>query len=196
MISGAGHRPFLSNDLDPDSHFYDNFVNHCDYFVEDQFNKMLNSQISCAPSFSLFHLNIRSLESNLSNLTNLLSTLNIEFSVIGITETWLKNSEHSVDIEGYNFFHKHRVNKIGGGVGLYLSDCFTSEIRTDLIFHDDDDVAESLFIEVCIPHGKNIIIEIIYRPPNQNANSFLSKYNDIIGKIYNESKTCYIIIEL
>jgi hypothetical protein len=102
LISGAGHLPFFSNDLDPDSHFYDNFDNHCDYFVEDQFKKMLNSQISCAPSFSLFHLNIRSLERNLSNLTNLLSTLNIEFSVIGITETWLKNSEHSVDIEGWN----------------------------------------------------------------------------------------------
>ena len=75
---------------------------------------------------------------------------------------------------------------------MYLSDCFTSKIRTDLIF-DDDDVAESLFIEVCIPHGKNIIIGIIYRPPNQNANSFLSKYNDIIGKISNENKTCHIM---
>ena len=65
------------------------------------------------------------------------------------------------------------------------------KIRTDLIFDDDDDVAESLFIEVCIPDGKNIIIGIIYRPPNQNANSFLSKYNDIIGKNSNENKTCY-----
>ncbi len=74
-------------------------------------------------------------------------------------------------------FHKHRVNKISGGVGLYLSDCFTSKIRTNLIF-DDDDVVESLFIEVYIPHGKNIIIGIIYRPPNQNANSFRRKYND------------------
>ena len=65
-----------------------------------------------ACSFSLLHLNIRSLECNLHNLTNLLNNLNIKFSVIGISETWLKNCTHSVDIEGYNFFHKHREDKM------------------------------------------------------------------------------------
>ena len=56
---------------------------------------------------------------NLVNLTDYLSCLNIKFSVIGISETWLNDSSHSVDISGFKFLHKYRQNRTGGGVGLY-----------------------------------------------------------------------------
>ena len=138
LLSCANHRPVLSNDLDPDANFYGSLDNHCDYFIEDQFNSMLKSQKFSDQNFSLFHLNIRSLECNIHNLTNLLSNINIKFSVIGITETWLKSSTKVLHI---NFFHEHRKGKIGGGVGLYLSDCFTSKIRNDISF-EDEEVAE------------------------------------------------------
>ena len=39
---------------------------------------------------SLFHLNIRSLQENLDGLSNLLSNLNTEFSVIAVTETEIR----------------------------------------------------------------------------------------------------------
>jgi hypothetical protein len=42
-----------------------------------------------------------------------LHNLNIQFSVIGITETWLQNASHLVDINGFSFFHKHRLNRVG-----------------------------------------------------------------------------------
>ena len=192
LLSCANHRSILSNDLDPDANFYGSLDNHYDYFIEDQFNSMLKSQKFSDQSFSLFHLNIRSLECNLHNLTNLLSNIDMEFSVIGITETWLKSSTHSVDIKGYNFFHECRKDKIGGGVGLYLSDCFTSKIRNDLRF-EDEEVAESLFIEISKSQGKNIVIGIIYRPPSQNVNVFLSHYNDLMAKISKENKICYLM---
>ena len=37
---------------------------------------------------------------NLNSLTDLLSCLDIKFSVIGISETWLSESPHSTDING------------------------------------------------------------------------------------------------
>ena len=185
-------RSILSNDLDPDANFYGSFDNDCDYFIEDQFNSMLKSQKFSDQSFSLFHLNIRSLECNLHNLTNLLSNISIEFSVIGITETWLKSSTYSVDIKGYNFFHERRKDKIGGGVGLYLSDCFTSKVRNDLRF-EVEEIAESLLIEISKSQGKNIVIGIIYRPPSQNVYVFLSNYNDLMAKISKENKICYLM---
>ena len=40
---------------------------------------------------SLFHLNIRSISRKLDNLTIFLGSLALDFSIIGLTETWLDN---------------------------------------------------------------------------------------------------------
>ena len=37
-----------------------------------------------------------------------------------------------------------------------------------------NDSIESLFIEIPIPQNKNIVIGVIYRPPNSNTNEFLT----------------------
>ena len=39
---------------------------------------------------------------------------------MSITETSLDDSSHISDISGYNFIHYHRVDRSGGGVGIYL----------------------------------------------------------------------------
>jgi hypothetical protein len=121
--------------------------------------------------FSTLHLNIRSLVRNFQKLTELLDILNMQFSVIGITETWLQDSAHLVDINGFKFFHKHRSNRKGGGVGLYMSDDFEAKVRDDLCFVNEE-LAESLFLEIPRAQGKNIVIGVIYRPPNQSVGDF------------------------
>ena len=40
--------------------------------------------------------------------------------MMGVTETWLKDSGYSFGIDGYDFIHNPRPNKIGGGVGIYV----------------------------------------------------------------------------
>ena len=91
-----------SGSLDPDINF--NAVETpCDYFIENQFNEMLRRENYSDADFSFLHLNIRSLPHNLVKLTDYLSCLNIKFSVIGISETWLNDSSHSVDISGFKF---------------------------------------------------------------------------------------------
>ena len=143
-----------SDDIDPDVNFGTDDV-HCarDYYIEDKFNEMLRNDNLWDEDFSLLHLNIRSLQRNVNNLSILLTYLNIKLSLIGLSETWLNDYFHSVDIDGFNFIYKHRPNRTGGGVGLYISDNLDFKILADLSF-DDIDVTESLFIEISRPHGK------------------------------------------
>ena len=140
-----------SDSLDPDIHF--NRETPCDYFIENQFNEMLKREQYSDADFSLLHLNIRSLQRNINNLTNLLSSLEINFSIVGISETWLGASFHSVDIDGFRFVHKYRQSRPGGGVGLYVSNDIEFKEREDFCFSDVD-IADSLFIEVLRPGVK------------------------------------------
>ena len=55
----------------------------------------------------------------------------------------------------------------------------------------DPDVIESLFLEIIVPHGKNIIVGCVYRPPNQNAAIFIDKFNNILSLISKGNKHCY-----
>ena len=108
---------------------------------------MLRCENYSDADFSFLHLNIRSLPHNLVKLTDYLSCLNIKFSVIGISETWLNDSSHSVDISGFKFLHcKYRQNRTGGGVGLYISNDLEFKLREDLSLHNAD-IAELLFIK-------------------------------------------------
>ena len=65
----------------------------------------------------------------------------------------LNDYSHSVDIDGFNFIHKHRPNRTGGGVALYISDNLDFKTRADLSF-DDIDVVESLLLKYQDPMGK------------------------------------------
>ena len=105
--------------MDPDLHFNTN--SRCDYFNEDKFNNILSKDGQSDSNFSILHLNFRSLRNKVHYLTLLLANLKINFTVIGISETWLQNDSHDVDMIGYEFIHKNRPDRSGGGVGLYLS---------------------------------------------------------------------------
>ena len=48
-------------------------------------------------------------------------------------------------------------------------------------------------MEITVPHGKNIIVGFVYRPPNQNTALFLDKFNDILSRISKDNKQCYVM---
>ena len=125
-------------------------------------------------------------------MQQLLASINNIFSVIGISETWLQDSTHHVDINGYNFEHICWTDKAGGGVGLYITSVLEYKIRDDLCF-DNALTVESLFVEIVNPEGKNTIVGVMYRPPSQNIADFISKLNTLIGIISSENKNCYIM---
>ena len=142
--------------------------------------------------FSVLHLNIRSINQNFSELTDLLISLDHRFHAIGITETWLNDYNHSVSIENYEFIHSYRKNRSGGGVGLYLENNLDYKIRSNLKFVNSK-LTDSLFVEVTVPKGKNIIIGVVYRAPRADLAEFVKDFNEVIDKITKENKICYVM---
>ena len=143
---------------------------------------------------SLLYVSIRSLHRNLHSLTILLKNLELRFSFIGITETWIRDSSHYTDISGYNFVHDPRKDRTGGGVGLYLADNFDFKCSHDLVFSSTE-CAESLFVEINRPKEKNIIVGMVYRPPKQNLQDFMNSLDSLLTSISKENKICYVLGE-
>ena len=73
------------------------------------------------------------------------------------------------------------MQKRGGGVGLYVSKHLEFKIRNDLDKNIEDTI-ETKFIEIINNYGKNIIIRVIYRPPNNNFNLFKNGMNENLAK--------------
>ena len=83
--------------------------------------------------FSFLHLNVRNLYNKITQLSILLKEINICFSVIGISETWLDNiSAPLISLPNYNFVSCNRETKTGGGVGIFISEQYNYILRNDL----------------------------------------------------------------
>ena len=77
------------NNVDPDANFpFRRTISN--YMVEESINDQLISK-SLNETFSLMHLNARSLIGNFDKFEILLANLRKSFSVIGVTETWLND---------------------------------------------------------------------------------------------------------
>ena len=94
------------------------------YITENQFKDTVKN--FSENTFSLFHLNIRSINKHFEELQLLLDNNTKQpFSIIGLTETWLSSSSHHpFALNGYDFIVNNRQNRTGGGVALYVSQNF------------------------------------------------------------------------
>ena len=117
LLSEREYHFSLCNDSHPDANFLSD-LGMCDYYVEDQFNDILKRKKIVNDRLSFMQVNTRSLQCNLDGLNNMLLHLDLKFSFIGISETWLKDISHTCDIPGCKFVHNHRIDADGGGVGL------------------------------------------------------------------------------
>ena len=98
-------------------------------------------------SFSLCHINIRSIPRNINAMSDYIDCLNVDFHVIGISETWLKEDNCGLyDISGYHCKEKHRPSKGGGGVAIYVKDFMSFRPREDLSVFND--LVKMVFIEI------------------------------------------------
>ena len=94
------------------------------YFSEEEFKDKLNTQ-SNNLSFSILHINIRSMNKNFENFKLSLSQCSQEFSMVCLTETW--NSDESFQnnsnfqLPQYSSVHFGRKNKRGGGICIFIT---------------------------------------------------------------------------
>ena len=164
------------------------------YYTPHQFHSSEEiTNLSYNKSFSVLHLNIRSLSANFDPLCTLLSNLNHSFSVIGLSETKIKHGGDpiiNIDLPGYNFISQPTVSN-AGGVGFYIKTSVAFNKREDLCTSDNEH--ESLWIEIESNHQHNIICGVVYRHPNANINMTLKYIYSIIEKIHNENKYCIMM---
>ena len=171
-------------DADSDLNFH-NITNgisaKCNYYLESSFNEeVAKANWNQWYSMSLCHTNIRSMKQNLSAFENYMQLLDHQFTVIGFTETWLQDDSHDLyGLKGYHFIGNHRVNKTGGGVAICLKNHIDYTKRSDLSHISED--MESVFIEIVndqMHTKKDIIIGVIYRPPNSDMWAFIERLNE------------------
>ena len=64
---------------------------------------------------------LKGVNANLNDFEMYLNYLEFEFYFIGISETWLHNGNCDLyNLPCYTLIEKHRHNKKGGGVGIYI----------------------------------------------------------------------------
>ena len=71
---------------------------------------LINSKIN------IIHLNIRSCNKKMDEFVTFLEAVKMKFSVIVLSETWIKDSLNDINIPGYVSYHSTRIgNRRGGG---------------------------------------------------------------------------------
>lgn len=200
QIKNLYFNPFTHDDkvnlndeyIDPDVNFYNTIINHkCSYYIEDQLNKAID-EISDINLFSIFHLNCRSMSKNYSTLSQYLKCINHQFSIIAVSETWLSNETEDIfPLDNYTTVFKSRHSNRGGGVGFYIRNDINFKIREDISIFEDN-LYETLFVEIDQDLQKNIIIGVLYRPPGNDIKIFQEKIDLQLSKLSRENKICYI----
>ena len=166
---------------------------NCNYFNIEEFLKL---KIKESTSFSIFHLNIHSIQKHIEELRIMLSMLELNFDAIAITESkLLKDTEPIVDIsiDGYHYPIGTNTEATKGGVLLYIKDSLNFKPRTDLMMYSAKKL-ESVFVEIINPSSANTIIGSIYRHPSMSGDDFNElKLRPLIQKLSKHSKK-YIFI--
>ena len=153
-----------------------NVNNSCDYIPLE-----LVSTLNVADNDLItVQLNIRGLISKQIDLTKLLANClsNSKIDVIMLCETWVTpDTKGLINIPGYQFVGKERMNKKGGGIGLLILNELKYKIRNILCMMTDH--FECFTIEIAMK-GRNILCTSVYRPPNTNAKAFLHDMNKMM----------------
>ena len=149
----------------------------------------------CIDNLALCHLNIRSLKKNLADFERYLNLLDMRFTIIGVSETWLGDCDCLLyEFNGYNLIEGHRISKRGGGVGIFVKNGICFSKREDLCIFEE--YVECVTIEIeksSLNSDKNIIVCLIYRPPNTYTLVFNEMFSDLLDIIKRENKLCYIL---
>jgi len=74
---------------------------------------------------------------------------------------------------GYYFEYRCRIDRAGGGNGLFIKDDIVFNVLP--ITFNNDDILECIFVEKSVPNSKNIIVRSLCRPPGTNPDLFNNK---------------------
>ena len=142
----------------------------------------VDDQISAEDSdLNIVHLNVRGINSKITELNHLIehSLKGQTPDIIALCETWLTKDSPTPNIPGYDFVHKCRTHKRGGGVALLISNRIRFKTLPDL--KHEDDAVELCFAEIKL-NARHLIVGSCYRPPNTNSKEFVKIHKQLIQK--------------
>ena len=187
----------LSNLPNLDGHDVENHllpeVNFKYYSTTEFHNVQSISWVTIGSLFSVLHCNVRSLSANHDSLMSLLSDLDFEFDVIGISETKImqgKDPITNISMPDYSFISQPTLCN-AGGVGFFIKDKIKFHARNDFTTTTND--FECLSIEIHLNNQCNIVCLVIYRHPHSCLENFSNYLTPIIEKISNERKYCVLM---
>jgi len=158
------------------------------YITPDQFK---DEFLSTDYDFTILNENIRSLSKNFPKLKECIESLNHNFTIIGLSETHLKDEPHTYyNLPGYSMEYTNRINRDKGGVCMYISDNVKYKVRHDLCRATSN--YESCFIEIENCKFKNKIVGIIYRA-HTPIDDFIDEIKPVFELITKEKKICHIM---
>ncbi len=159
-----------------------NLPNLQDYDIDEQLPSKIDSSYHTIQDvsnlsisnndLSFLHMNVRSLSCHFDELQYLLSTLNISFDVVAVSETWdsfERPLSINVEIPGYTFFSS-KSHSQNGGVGLYIKTCLGPVARPDL--KSDNNDFETVWAEIPTTKERNTLICCSYRHPSTEIENY------------------------
>ena len=129
----------------------------------------------------IIHHSIRSFMKNFNELGAFLHSLNKTVDVLILTETWFSDKK-IVEIDGYTSFHSYRETKAGGGVSLYIKNCFASSCSLE--FSQNNTIWEICSVKLNINSYMCNIISI-YRPPDK---ALIPMFNDKLVELLSSNE--------
>ena len=184
----------LDTAKDDDDKLVSTLVNSKYYDIK-KFNKIRFDKKS---KFGLFHVNIASLNAHVDDLRTVLSRLNFDFDVIGISEHKIRKNttpSNNINIPGYDEFKFEPTETTHGGAGFYMKNGLNYNIRYDLNLNSPSQ-HEAMFVELILPDRKNLVVGCIYRHPSSNISvtDFTEKHLEpILYKVNKEKKECVLM---
>ena len=163
----------------------------CKYYTIDEF---CSNNYNGNQYFSIFHLNINSLQFHKNDLEILLDALKLKFDIIAISETRLRKGiapVHDINLPSYHEPQSTPTEAAKGGTLLYIGDNLNYKPRKDLEIYETKKI-ESTFVEIINKTGKNIIIGCIYKHHTISPKDFTLAMAPLLSKLSKEKKTCYL----
>ena len=155
------------------------------YYVEDELNSYTDKLNT---KFSVFHLNIRSLNCHHKELIAYLQLLNVKFDCICLSEVWITNLDLYQSIfEDYMPFFAEPINTNVGGVAMFVKNKYKICERKELKIPNSSKVkVEDLWIEITNNFGDKYIVSVVYRHPRGNIKLFTEQLENSLSKIEND----------
>ena len=139
------------------------------YILPEGFHDSLENPVT--GSFSVFHLNIRSIKKCFEIFNTFLFSLDFTFNIIFFSETWCAGSDNFIyDLLNYTSNNQKGSDRRDGGVSVYIHNSLNFKTRPDLFTNCGN--FESFALEIICEKTCNTIVTVLYRPSNGHFEHF------------------------